>query len=184
LAFDARVRFHVRSTFAFTYNQHILVTGGAGYVGSRVVAHLLQVGYTVTVFDKLIYGGEALLPFRGGERFKFFRGDVRDAAGFAAALNPGVVGARTGKVDRGVPMPQPSSRTLLPAHRSNCAKPGMFGSTKCLRLLPRRNTRGRRWAIRMTNIAAAGVPVCLYGLCPGASGFIYRPSKYRPSKVC
>jgi nucleoside-diphosphate-sugar epimerase len=46
----------------------ILVTGGVGYLGSRVTAHLLAAGYTVTVFDKLIYGGEALLPFdRRGE---------------------------------------------------------------------------------------------------------------------
>ena len=41
----------------------ILVTGGAGYIGSRVAAHLLAAGHAVTVFDKLIYGGEALLPF-------------------------------------------------------------------------------------------------------------------------
>ena len=40
---------------------NVLVTGGAGYLGSRVTAHLLQGGASVTVLDKLIYGGEALL---------------------------------------------------------------------------------------------------------------------------
>ena len=49
--------------------QTVLVTGGAGYLGSRVTAHLLQAGYAVTVFDKLVYGGEALLPFHRHERF-------------------------------------------------------------------------------------------------------------------
>ena len=66
--------------------QSILVTGGAGYVGSRVAAHLLQVGHAVTVFDKLVYGAEALLPFFGNERFKLVRGDVRDGDALKAAL--------------------------------------------------------------------------------------------------
>ena len=35
----------------------ILVTGDAGYPGSRVTARLLQAAYGVTVFDKLVYGG-------------------------------------------------------------------------------------------------------------------------------
>jgi len=67
-------------------NQNILVTGGAGYVGSRVTAHLVATGYAVTVFDKLVYGAEALLPFQACKRFKLLRGDVRDAAALAAAL--------------------------------------------------------------------------------------------------
>ena len=65
---------------------NILITGGAGYVGSRVSAHLLAAGHAVTVFDKLVYGGEALLPFHGREGFRIARGDVRDAAALAAAL--------------------------------------------------------------------------------------------------
>src|SRR5437763_14722957 len=65
---------------------HVLVTGGAGYLGSRVTAHLIDVGHTVTVFDKLAYGAEALLPFNRHDRFNFARGDVRDAAAVAAAM--------------------------------------------------------------------------------------------------
>jgi nucleoside-diphosphate-sugar epimerase len=66
--------------------QNILVTGGAGYLGSRVTAHLLHAGYAVTVFDKLVYGGEALLPFHRHEGFKLVRGDVRDPAAFSGAM--------------------------------------------------------------------------------------------------
>jgi nucleoside-diphosphate-sugar epimerase len=66
--------------------QTVLVTGGAGYLGSRVTAHLLQAGYAVTVFDKLVYGGEALLPFHRHETFSLIRGDVRDTAAIAAAV--------------------------------------------------------------------------------------------------
>lgn len=65
---------------------HVLVTGGAGYIGSRVSAHLLATGYAVTVFDKFVYGGQALLPFQGRDDFSIVRGDVRDAAALAAAL--------------------------------------------------------------------------------------------------
>ena len=66
--------------------QNVLVTGGAGYLGSRVTAHLLEAGYDVTVFDKLVFGGEALLPFNRHERFRLVRGDVRDRDAVATAL--------------------------------------------------------------------------------------------------
>jgi nucleoside-diphosphate-sugar epimerase len=65
---------------------HVLVTGGAGYLGSRVTAHLLDAGHSVTVFDKLVYGAEALLPFNRNDRFKLVRGDVRDADAVGGAM--------------------------------------------------------------------------------------------------
>ena len=37
---------------------HILVTGGAGYIGSYLTGVLLRAGYRVTVVDDLLYGGE------------------------------------------------------------------------------------------------------------------------------
>jgi nucleoside-diphosphate-sugar epimerase len=55
-------------------------------ISARVTAHLLRAGHSVTVFDKLVYGGEALLPFNRDERFKLVRGDVRDHAAVSAAL--------------------------------------------------------------------------------------------------
>jgi nucleoside-diphosphate-sugar epimerase len=54
----------------------ILVTGGAGYVGTVVVRELLSKGYTVKVFDKLIFGDEALEKFK--KRIELIRGDIRE----------------------------------------------------------------------------------------------------------
>jgi nucleoside-diphosphate-sugar epimerase len=56
----------------------ILVTGGAGYIGSQVVTELLGSGYRVRVLDQLCYGGEALLPFASSPRFDLQVGDIRD----------------------------------------------------------------------------------------------------------
>jgi nucleoside-diphosphate-sugar epimerase len=64
----------------------VLVTGGAGYVGGRVAAHLLAGGAEVTVFDALFYGGEALLPFLDHPRFRLVRGDVRNRRALAEAM--------------------------------------------------------------------------------------------------
>ena len=41
---------------------HILVTGGAGYVGSAAAAHFLAAGYRVTVFDSLVKGHRDAVP--------------------------------------------------------------------------------------------------------------------------
>ncbi len=57
----------------------VLVTGGAGYLGSVLVGHLLRRGYQVTVVDSLIYGGNSLLPYCSHPHFDFVtNGDVRD----------------------------------------------------------------------------------------------------------
>lgn len=58
--------------------QRILVTGGAGYLGSILVGHLLGEGWSVTVVDNLIYGQHSLFHYCANERFSFTRGDVRD----------------------------------------------------------------------------------------------------------
>ena len=71
---------------SFQGSMKILITGGAGYLGSRVTAHLLRVGHRITVFDKLVYGAEALLPLHGDGHFKLTRGDVRNADQVTAAL--------------------------------------------------------------------------------------------------
>jgi len=64
----------------------ILVTGGAGYIGSVLVRLLLERQYRVQVIDKLNFGGEALLEVRDHPRFEFLRGDVRELADVRRAL--------------------------------------------------------------------------------------------------
>ena len=64
-----------------------LVTGGAGYLGSTVVANLLAGGRGVRVLDSLAVGdGRSLLHFWADPRFEFVRGDVRDPGVSSAAL--------------------------------------------------------------------------------------------------
>ena len=55
----------------------VLVTGGAGYIGSVVSTHLVREGLAVTVLDKLVYGGEGLLGLVGHPQFRLIAGDVR-----------------------------------------------------------------------------------------------------------
>jgi len=65
----------------------ILVTGGAGYVGSVVVAELLERDYEVRALDVLAHGSvPSLLPAWGNKRFHFIHGDVRDPEARRAAL--------------------------------------------------------------------------------------------------
>jgi nucleoside-diphosphate-sugar epimerase len=56
----------------------ILVTGGAGYLGSVLCEHLLDAGFHVTVVDKLIYGQQSLFHLCSHRSFEFIFGDVRD----------------------------------------------------------------------------------------------------------
>jgi nucleoside-diphosphate-sugar epimerase len=58
----------------------ILVTGGAGYLGSVLCERLLDAGYYVTVLDSLIYGQNSLFQFCANPRFDFVHGDARDEA--------------------------------------------------------------------------------------------------------
>jgi nucleoside-diphosphate-sugar epimerase len=64
----------------------ILVTGGAGYLGSVLCELLLRSGHRVRALDSLMHGGRALLPLAGREGFEFQRGDLRDADTVEKAL--------------------------------------------------------------------------------------------------
>src|SRR5438132_2803907 len=56
----------------------ILVTGGAGYIGSVLTGQLLGAEHTVTVVDSLVHGVHGLYQYCGVSGFDFVFGDVRD----------------------------------------------------------------------------------------------------------
>ena len=55
----------------------IFITGGAGYVGSRLVPQLLEKGYRVTVYD-ILYYTKKYLP-NEDKNLKIIEGDIRDS---------------------------------------------------------------------------------------------------------
>ncbi len=57
---------------------HVLVTGGAGYLGSVLCESLLAVGHRVTVLDSLLYNQQSVFHLCANPNFEFVRGDVRD----------------------------------------------------------------------------------------------------------
>lgn len=65
---------------------NILVTGGAGYIGSVLVPELLRDGHKVRVLDNLMYGGQGLVPCLSNPNFEICIGDVRDEVQVKSAL--------------------------------------------------------------------------------------------------
>lgn len=63
----------------------VLVTGGAGYVGSLLCPQLLDLGYRVTAYD-ICYFGSDFLPLRH-PNFSLIEGDIRDTAKLAKAFS-------------------------------------------------------------------------------------------------
>lgn len=57
---------------------NILVTGCAGFLGSKLAGHLLELGHTVTGYDNLMYDSKSLLRYVPCEKFNFIKGDVRN----------------------------------------------------------------------------------------------------------
>ncbi len=64
----------------------ILVTGGAGYIGSVLVGQLLQNGYPVRVIDSLKFGDRGLHAYLTKPGFEFIKGDITDSGRLAIAL--------------------------------------------------------------------------------------------------
>jgi len=65
----------------------ILVTGGAGYVGSLLVPKLLAAGHRVTVLDLYMYGDDLFSDLADNPNLRQVKGDLRDAAKVETAVS-------------------------------------------------------------------------------------------------
>jgi nucleoside-diphosphate-sugar epimerase len=75
--------------------KNILVTGGAGYLGSTMVPALLEKGYNVTVLDNFMFKQNSLAHVCSNPNFKIVRGDIRDKE---------IMRSLTGKADVIIPL--------------------------------------------------------------------------------
>lgn len=58
--------------------EKILITGGAGYIGSVLTGHLLERGYHVTCLDNLYYNQKSVFQYASNPNYEFIFGDARD----------------------------------------------------------------------------------------------------------
>ncbi len=65
---------------------NVMVTGGAGYVGSSLIPKLLGEGHNVTVLDLYIYGEDLFKDYRSNPRFREVKSDLRDPVAVKNAL--------------------------------------------------------------------------------------------------
>ena len=56
----------------------ILITGGAGYVGSVLVRKLVSLGYDVKVIDSLVFGNDGISSLINEKKIEFFNLDIRE----------------------------------------------------------------------------------------------------------
>ena len=66
--------------------KHVMVTGGAGYVGSNLVPKLLRNGYKVTVLDLYLYG-DVFADYKSDPNLREVKGDIRDIKTVKDALS-------------------------------------------------------------------------------------------------
>ncbi|MCC7402033.1 MAG: NAD(P)-dependent oxidoreductase [Chitinophagaceae bacterium] len=117
----------------------ILVTGGAGYIGSVLTRLLIERGYYVRVMDSLMFGGEPLMDLLNHERFEFIKGDVRnendvfvacsgvDAVAHLASIVGDPACARDPALTKSVNLE--GSKKLYTAANKNGVKKFVFAST-------------------------------------------------------
>jgi len=71
------------NTSPISKNRHVLVLGGAGYVGNVLIPYLLDRGYSVTCADLLLYeNGPLMVPYLSHPAFRFVQADCRDWASY------------------------------------------------------------------------------------------------------
>lgn len=68
--------------------KHVVITGGAGYIGSLLTGELLRLGMKVTVIDDLIYGGESLMAYLAHPNFHFAKANVIEPRVLRSSLLP------------------------------------------------------------------------------------------------
>lgn len=125
----------------------ILVTGGAGYIGSHTCLALAEAGYNVVVYDSLIHGHRAFAKFG-----RLIEADVRDTAALSAAMaqhRPAAIIHFAALIEAGVSVRDPAPfydvnvggvLSLLNAARANGAPPIVFSSTCATYGAPQRAT--------------------------------------------
>lgn len=64
----------------------VLVTGGAGYIGSHLVRHLLDEGHKVRVLDSLLYGDRGIEELRDHPDFELMEGDICNVRDVTTAI--------------------------------------------------------------------------------------------------
>ncbi len=70
-------------------DRHVLITGGAGYIGSLLTSELLRANARVTVLDSLLFGGESIVPFLHHPNFHFVKTDVTEPRAVKDSLKEG-----------------------------------------------------------------------------------------------
>ena len=66
--------------------KHVVITGGAGYIGSLLTGELVRLGSKVTVLDDLLFGGESLLAYLAHPNFHFAKSDVLEPRAVRSSL--------------------------------------------------------------------------------------------------
>lgn len=85
-AIEPTVRDIVGPYSAGSYGAWVLVTGGAGYIGSLLVRRLLGLGFRVRVLDSFLYGDEAIRDLVGHAGIEIVEGDTRDRLAVESAV--------------------------------------------------------------------------------------------------
>jgi len=139
--------------------ERILVTGGAGYIGSVVVAQLLERGYEPIVFDDLSHGHRAALPASA----RLIVGDIADHAlldGIFTELQPQAVMHFAAFIEAGESMQRPekyfrnntaNTLTLLEALLAHGVRRFVFSSTAALYGAPEKTPIEENSPLQPTN---------------------------------
>ncbi len=119
--------------------EHILVIGGAGYIGSALLRRLLERNYTVRLMDLLLYGEEPIADLVGHPRLELIRADFRQIdrvvqamQGMDAVVHLGaIVGDPAGALDEKltIDINMIATRMIAEIARSNDIERFVFAST-------------------------------------------------------